>query len=123
MRCLERNKQTCYYALFKSKTEREDEYHNKTGEYTIVYETPVELKCNISKSNGEAKTELFGIHTDYDSVIVLDDVNCPITEDTILFFGVTPIVTESGEYNNNYIVRKVAKSLNSVAIAIKEVRK
>ena len=122
MRCLERNKQSLYYALLKSKTEREDEYHNKTGEYTMVYETPVALRCNISKANGEAKTELFGIETDYDSVIVLDDINCPITEDSILFIGVTPTVTQEGEYNNNYIVKKVAKSLNSVSIAIKEVR-
>ena len=122
MRCLERNKQSLHYALLKSKTERVDDYGNKTGEYDYEYYTPVELRCNISKASGEAKTEFFGIETDYDSVLVLDDVGCPISEDTILFLGVTPAVTQEGEYNNNYIVKKVAPSLNSVSIAIKEVR-
>ena len=52
MRCLHRNKRKFYYALFKEKVAIKDEYGNDSGEYKVVYESPVEMKANVSAGSG-----------------------------------------------------------------------
>lgn len=121
MRCLERNKKEFYYALYRDKVPIVDEYGNETGEYRIVYGEPIQTSGNISVAKGEAQTEIFGISTDFDRVIVIDDVKSPITVTSIIFIGIMPNMSADGNYNNNYIVKAVAESLNSVSIAISEV--
>ena len=64
--------------------------------------------------------EQFGQFVSYDKVIVTDDMDCPIAEDTVLFVDKNP------EYKDekplyDYIVKRVAKSLNSISIAISKV--
>lgn len=121
MRCLRRNKKEFYYALYSDKIPLVDDYGNETGEYQIVYEKPVQTSGNISVAKGEAQTEIFGISTDFDRVIVIDDIPCPIAVTSIIFIGIEPNMSADGNYNNNYIVKAVAESLNSVSIAISEV--
>lgn len=121
MRCLKRNKKEFYYALYNDKIPIIDEDGNETGEYRIVYKEPVQTSGNISVAKGEAQTEIFGISTDFDRVIVIDDINCPITVTSIIFIGIEPNMSVDGNYNNNYKVKAVAESLNSVSIAISEV--
>ena len=80
----------------------------------------------------------------YDKVIVTDDLDCPIDENSVLFIDKQPEFTNVVTYeyvtttNNgqetsawvvktvavpvhDYIVRRVAKSLNSISIAIRRV--
>lgn len=121
MRCLERNKKEFYYALYRDKVAIVDEYGNETGEYRIIYGEPIKTSGNISVAKGEAQTEIFGISTDFDRVIVIDDVKSPIKVTSIIFIGIMPNMSSDGNYNNNYIVKAVAESLNSVSIAISEV--
>ena len=72
MRCMKRNKQRFFYALFKEKVEITDEDGNETGEYRLVYYPPKKCSANISPAIGEAQTEQFGSEVDYDRVIVMD---------------------------------------------------
>lgn len=115
MRCCSRNKQTLYYALYEKSTERVDEYGNATGEPIKTYSAPIEARMNISPARGTADVEMFGINSNYTKTIVTDDINCPISETSILWIDREP--TES----YNYVVTQVAKSLNSITYAIKEV--
>ena len=115
MRTLERNKSTFYYALYNGKTELVDENGCKTGEYGVSYSTPVKMRANISPSKGKVYLEQYGLAGNYTRVILTDDVNCPISEDSILWID-RPI-TEP----HNYVVECIGKSLNSVAIAIRDV--
>lgn len=55
-------------------------------------------------------------------MIVLDDIACPIDETSILFVDVTPTKNANNDYVYDYIVKKVARSLNSVSIAISKVK-
>ena len=131
MRCLARNKRTFFYALYNEPTELIDDYGNATGQYKVSYTDPVETKGNISGAEGEMQTRQFGDSVTYDKVIVLDNPNVPIDEYSILWVDSQPELTvdgklvtdENGEIKtpHDYIVKKVARSLNSVSIAISKV--
>lgn len=123
MRCLERNKSEFFYALYKGKTPLEDENGHKTGEYEIIYGKPVGIKGNVSAARGDTVTRQFGEDTTYDRVIVLDNPLCPIDEYSILWIDTTPEFNDDGTTNtpHDYVVSKVAASINSVAIAVSKV--
>lgn len=131
MRCLNRNKRSFYYALFIEKRPIMDEYGNETSENEIVYGKPVSCKGNISAARGETATRQFGEDEGYDRVIVLDKPDTPIDEYAVLWVDSIPSLTEKGELATDengevvtpwdYIVKKVARSLNSVSIAISKV--
>ena len=123
MRCLRRNKSKFFYALYKEKTPLEDDYGNKTGEYEIIYGKPVEMKGNISAARGETITRQFGEDVTYDRVIVLEDLRCPIDEFSVLWIDTEPVLEADGATKtpHDYVVTKVATSINSVAIAVSKV--
>ena len=117
-----RNKATFYYALHTGQTEIVDEYGNATGQYYVTYGTPTKALGNVSAAQGEMQTQQFGESESYDKVIVLDDVNTPIDEYSILWVDTLPVLTEdTTETPHDYVVKKVARSLNSVSIAISKV--
>lgn len=112
-----------YYATYESKNEVIDEYGNITGEYEIVHSKPIRYKGNISTAQGETQSRPFGDSESYDRVITLSDVNVPIDEHSILWVDTLPTISNDGstETPYDYIVKEVARGLNSVAIAIKKV--
>jgi hypothetical protein len=121
MKCLERNKTEFYYALFVDDEPGKDEYGNESGEPRIIYSEPVLAKANISPATGVSQVEQFGKELKYDKVIVLDDITCPIDENSVLFVDKQPEKDDDGNLLFDYIVKKVARSLNSVSIAISKV--
>lgn len=123
MRSLKRNEQTFYYALYGEEVEEIDEEGNYTGETTIGYGNPVKAKANISASRGEASNEQFGVSLEYDKIVCSCDMALPIDETTILWVDTMPVLDKNGatKTKHDYIVKKVARSLNSVQYAIKKV--
>ena len=105
-----------WYALCTGKTEVIDEYGNHTGVFELTYSKPVYYPVNMSESRNIVKHEAFGVTADYDRTFVTTDMSCPITEDSIIWFGADP-TTEP----HNYVVHRIANSLNSITIAIREV--
>lgn len=121
MRCLFRNKTPFYYALYQGEADITDEEGNFTGERKVIYSDAVSMKANLSPSKGTSQVEQFGTDIGYDRVIVTDDMNCPIDEHTILWIDTVPTYDEDGNPICDYIVKRVAKSLSSVSIAITRV--
>lgn len=121
MKCLERNKRTLYYCLYIGEEYLTDGEGNNTGEKVVRYSAPVELRANVSPATGNTSVEQFGNSVQYDKVIVLDDVTCPINENSVLFVDKDPEFDEEQNPLFDYIVKKVAPSLNSVSIAIAKV--
>ena len=115
MKTLNRNKQTIYYALFQEDAAHYDGNGFYSGEFASGYSEAVKARMNVSPARGEATLDQFGINEQYDKALVTDDLNCPITETTILWIGVPP--TEP----HNYVVVRVAKSLNSITYAVRKV--
>ena len=121
MKCMERNKSTFHYALLVAVEHGKDEYGNESGEPHAVYSEPVMMRANISPAMGDSQVEQFGRELKYDKVIVLDDISCPIDENSVLCVDKLPELDDEGNLLFDYIVKKVAKSLNSVSIAISKV--
>ena len=136
MKCLKRNQTSFYYCLYSGAERYIDESGIESGEKIVLYDEAVPMVANISPANGYSNTEQFGNLENYDKVIVYEDVDCPIDENTVLFIDKEPEYTtaETHQYIDdewkevvhnipvyNYTVRRVAKSLNSVSIAISKV--
>ena len=131
MKCMGRNKIKFFYALYEDKTSITDDYGNVTGEYDIQRGKPTEFYANISAAKGETQTRQFGENESYDKVIVMDSDAPPIDEYAVLWVDRIPQLDENGDLAVNekgevitpydYIVKKVAKSLNVVSLAISKV--
>ena len=124
MRTLEINKRPAWYANYLGKQPILDDDNYETGEYGIAYTTPVLMFANVSPARGESNTRQFGELVDYDKVIVFDG-RSPVTETSLFWIdnladGEIPDI--GGEQApHDYIVKKVAESLNSTSIAVSKV--
>lgn len=123
MKALARNKQTFYYALpTGTLTDVLDGDGLYTGEKMPVYGSPVQAQMNISPATGRTVLEWFGVNETYDKVLVTDDPNCPITELAILWIDTDPAITSGAATNpHDYLVSRVARSLNSTVIGVRKV--
>lgn len=131
MVCMNRNKSAFFYALYVGKEQGADDYGNPTGGVDVSYGDPQEFRANISAAKGETQTRQFGESENYDKVIVMGSDAPPIDEYSILWVDTVPQLDDKGALALNeegeaitphdYIVKKVARSLNSVSIAISKV--
>lgn len=116
MRNLCRNESTIYYALYDGETEAVDADGLYTGVIVPTYESPVAIRASVSAARGTADLDLFGVNVSYTKTVIVDDISCPIDEHTRLWIGVA--TTEP----HNYEVVAVAKSLNHITYAVKQVK-
>lgn len=127
-----RNNSEFYFAKYDSKSEMVDDYGNVTGQYELKYSKPIKVQGNVSAAKGEIQNRQFGESESYDKVIVLDNRDIQIDEYSILWVDNPPLLADDGglvtDENgdivtpHDYIVKRVARSLNSVSIAISKVR-
>lgn len=139
MRAMEINKRDLQYCLYTGKEEIRDINGYATGEYILTYEPPEHFRANVSPAAGQASLEQFGTLDAYDKSIITDWLACPIDENSVLFIDKEPEYTSVVTYVEDpeapgtyietvkavlmpeYIVRRVAKSINSISIAIQKV--
>ena len=123
MRSMLRNKSSYKYLTYKGKSEISKGLY-KTGEYKITYYAPIERKDVIGVAQGQDLMETYGVAQDYDKIIVIDDPNLGIDENTLFFIDKQPIYnnTTFTISNSDYIVSKIAKSLNVLRVYVKKVR-
>lgn len=119
MRLLRQNQTVFYYAIYKGKKVIVDDYGNQTGEYDLTYSDPIKCFGNISPAKGELNTRYFGESEDYDKVILLPK-DTLIDEYSILWVDSFPSI--KGNIPHDYIIKRVAKSLNHVSLAISKVK-
>ncbi len=123
MRCLKRNQAVFYYSNYVGKDDLKDEHGSFTGETTTVYTKPVKVKGHVSAARGISRVEQFGSDLRYDKIIYLDKPKFPMDENSILFVDKKPEYDEDENPLNDYVVIKVARSLNSVAYAIRRIER
>lgn len=135
MRGLEINKRTFWFCNYVASYDIRDANGHRTGEKLLEYSEATEMKANISPATGNSNAEQFGSLDDYDKVIVFTGES-PIDEHSVLFVDKDPEYTTVSTYEDvegelvektyqvpkyDYIVRRVAQSINSVSIAIAKV--
>ena len=121
MRLLNRNLQTIYYCLYTGKEALTDDNGFKTGEYKLTYDEPVSLKCSVSPATGSAQSEIFGNLESYDKVIITDNIDCAIDENTLLFVDKDVEYDSDNNLLADYTVKRIAKSLNTISYAVSKV--
>lgn len=113
MKLLERNKSTIYYKNFVSKTPVvEDEI--ETGEYESTYSELKTMRGYITPSKGLESEEMFGEAANYDRLILSEDTD--MNEYSIVW------VDRQTNEDPDFTVVRVARSLNSVTIAIRRLQ-
>ena len=100
MRDLKRNQISVEYALYLGNAELTDGNGCATGEFAPKYGDKTALMISVSSNKG-----------DYDRTMITHDTRCPINENSLVYIG-----------TEQYIVKAVAKSLNAVQYAIKQVQ-
>lgn len=145
MKTLKRNHVTVWYCKYLGKTNVVDSDGYKTGEKKVLYSEPIELKCNVHPATGQVATMMFGNLEGYDRIIVTEDTSIEIDENSVFYIDNPPasvtvmslsnasidddgylvlgddsMSVTDGKYD--YIVKRVAKSLNSVSIAVSKVK-
>jgi hypothetical protein len=108
--------------LYEGKSPILDDDGNETGESKVSYKAAVSMRANVSAASGSAQVQQFGSFVSYDKVIVTDDVTCPIDENTVLFIDKEPEYADDGTPLYDYVVKRVARSLNSISYAVSKVK-
>lgn len=131
MKCLLRNKREFWYSLYEGKEPITNEYGNETGDYKILRSNPKKGFANISAAQGELSTRLFGDTELYDKVIAYEVDAYPIDEYSVLWIDSVPTLDKDEALATDkngkivtpydYIVKKVATSLNNTSVAITKV--
>ncbi len=117
MRTLKRNQREIYYAtLIKGEPLTDEWGNNETGEYNMVYSDPTPIRINVSAAQGRLETRQFGQMENYDRTLITDDMDCPIDESSILW--IDNLDTTKA---HDYVVTKVARSLNVIQYAVRKV--
>lgn len=120
MRMLRRNKSTFWYALYVETEQAEDEYGNVISEQNAQFSEPVAMQGHVSIAYGLAQQEEFGTNADFDKLILIDDMSCPVDEHSVLCVDREPSYDEDGNLQYDYVVKRVAKSFNSITLAIRK---
>lgn len=117
MRSLNRNKSTFYYAHKLGEKPIVDKMGNYTSETETEYTEPHMKRMNVSVVSGQDVVQAFGNMTEYSRVISTTEMDWEVAEGDIVWIESNP---ESDK--PNYVVQRVAKSLNSMLVALKETK-
>ena len=122
---LKANEQDFYYALFQGTSMVISKDGYRTGEKTEVYGKPTLMSASISAATGTSNMEMFGDLEGYSKVIVTHEMDCPIEETTALWIDASPELDSEGNPTvpHDYVVKRIAKSLNVIAYAVARVNK
>lgn len=140
-----RNDTVFWYCQYDPTTEYKviDENGNETGETIPSYGEVQSMWANVSPAAGAAQFEQFGSMGNYDKVIVTRDMECPINENSVLFIDKEPeyITITTHKYvegaavslddelivvtytlpKYDYLVKRVAKGLDAIAVQVRKV--
>lgn len=132
MHVLERNKQYLWYANPTGEQHVTDSNGLKTGEVQITYGTPVRERMSMAISSGAnnlgsqgmAELERYGITTGYTHRAVTEDLNCAMSEESLVWYRIEPTEEVDGKtvsVPHNFKVVRKAVSLNHLIYYLKEV--
>lgn len=121
MRCARINQRRIYYATYLGRTDVVDASGYDTGESVVSYSTPVEIMANVSPATGETDVAYFGNDLTYDRVIIIDDPNTPINEQSVMVIDRDLAFDASGNLLFDYVVKRVARHLQFAVIAVSKV--
>ncbi len=143
MKTLWRNLRPIWYCRYKETVKAVNDRGQLSGLEIVLYHAPVQIMANVSRATGQSNTEQFGNLTNYDKVIVTNDIELPVDESSVFFLDKEPEFATRISYDYeepetvlgtptatpveyqvpipDYTVAGIAKSLNSISIAARKV--
>lgn len=121
MRLMQRNKQTFWYQTYQGEKAILDDDGLDTGKTESSYGDPVQCAGVISVASGWSEQQVFGNVEAYDRVITLEGHSVPINEVSRIYIKEPEIKDGAVTSQPDFIVRRVADSLNFRFIAIGKV--
>ncbi|MBO5963856.1 MAG: hypothetical protein J6P97_05175 [Bacteroidales bacterium] len=79
------------------------------------------MNANIYPANGYANTAIFGKDLQYTKTIVTCEMECPITETSVLWIDKEPYDGQDNLVPYDYTVTQVARGLNNIVFAVSKV--
>lgn len=123
MRTLRNNMRPFWYAKYTETQENANPAETNaygepiySGEPTVMHGNPIRAMGNISPAGGAVGQEMFGTLEGYDRIILPANENLPVDENSVIWIDRSPA---KGEYD--YIVKRIARGLNTTLIAVKKV--
>lgn len=127
MRSQKRNQQCLYYATYNNKIPEVDENGDFTGNYITGYSKPVIFYANLSAGKGASSQDAFGKDCDFTRSITTTDMDLQVDEFSLIWFETKPVLLPDGTADPDSadytVAAPVARSLNSLMIAIKKRKK
>jgi hypothetical protein len=120
MRLAQRNLREITYCTYQGLKPLLDGEGFETGENVKSYSKPVKKRMSVSPANGSVQSDIFGNITQYDRVLITDDPKIKVDENSI-FFIERSYTEKDGLPEPDYVVAGIARSLNYVSIAVKQV--
>ena len=108
MKCLKRNMTEFQYLPNTHEESDLNKDGEHTGEFYPVYGSPVTYEGNISSPSGSTNQTFYGEDIRYTHTLVMDNPNVDIDEYGIILWK-----------GNEYAVKAIRPSMNSVSIALK----
>lgn len=108
---------------YKGEEKHKDSSGKYTGEIVISYTIPISFMGHISSAKGSSQVEIFGTDVAYDKVIVITKdkfKKLKINENSVFFIDNKPSY-EDGNPLYDYRVKRIAETINEVAIALEKV--
>lgn len=116
MRNLKRNQILIHYAEYDGMTPIIVDGLD-TGEKEITYKPVKSLRINVSPPQGKNVTNAFGDFANFTKIMSTTDKNLTLDEQTILWVDESDFTQPY-----DYVIERVASSLNSTLYAIRKVR-
>lgn len=120
MRLLRRDLSTVWYCNFIRKEKIVDENGYFTGETRVIYTKPKKLLANISHPAMFSRVTMFGESIDYDKTLITTDTKADFDEHSVFFID-KPVTYNDGNPVYDYNSRRVSKTPNYIAVALKKV--
>lgn len=123
MRSMTRNRRIFYCASLEGVSMSQDADGNYVEEQ-YTYSNPVKHEGVFSVASGEAVTQLFGANEIYDKIITLNLGEDYLAVGSVLWVDTMPVIDEvTGKTDTpyDYVVVRIANSLNFINIAIRKV--
>lgn len=116
--------ETKHFVLnYKGEEMAKDGNGNYTSETIISYTKPIMFMGHISGAKGSSQVEMFGTDEMYDKVLVITKAKferLKITENSVFFIDTKPKYDGTNPLYD-YRVKRIAETINEVAIALVKV--
>lgn len=110
MRGLRRNQFPLAYRALLSVEDVRDEHGRLTGRKKPNYAPDIPMTGSVSTAGSYVSRQMFGTSEDYEYVVISHDVDLLVKEDDLIIYESKP-----------HVIRRIARSLNVVAYAIRRV--